>query len=249
MSESNALLLANATQTRVAFIPNADYNAANLAAALTVRAWDQTSGVNGGRGDASVNGGTTAFSTATDVVRMTIVEIGDIVGDNLTTPEDTPVSFSPMTGTGEQNGADNFENPARAITAIAGLAITPGGPAVAVPNGSVTLAADGITLTFTPALDFNGNSFFSYTVTSAGTTETANINIAVTAVADAPRIDLDTGQSGTGYATGPRPGPDGHRPPGVGERPGEQQHHLDDSARGGRHRGRPACTSATCPSR
>ena len=41
-----------------------------LDAGLTFRAWDQTTGVAGGRGNASVNGGSTAFSTATETSKV-----------------------------------------------------------------------------------------------------------------------------------------------------------------------------------
>ncbi|KTD75814.1 structural toxin protein RtxA [Legionella worsleiensis] len=54
-----------------------------------------------------------------------------------------------------------------------------------VANGSVVLNADG-TLSFTPAADFNGNASFTYTVTSAGLTETATVNVTVNPVNEAP---------------------------------------------------------------
>ncbi|WP_332613521.1 tandem-95 repeat protein, partial [Achromobacter sp. ESBL13] len=71
-----------------------------------------------------------------------------------------------------------------AITAINGSAVVVGTP-IAVTNGSVTLKADG-TLDFAPAANYNGATSFTYTVTSGGVTETATVNVTVTAVADAP---------------------------------------------------------------
>ena len=72
VSNSSALLLRDADSLR--FVPdgqNAD------TAAVTYRAWDQTSGAAGTKVDASTNGGTTAFSTATDTAAITVTAIND----------------------------------------------------------------------------------------------------------------------------------------------------------------------------
>src|SRR5690606_23493226 len=60
VSDSSALLLADDANTRLYFQPNANYNGTS-SAALTIRAWDQTSGTAGSTADTSTNGGTTAF--------------------------------------------------------------------------------------------------------------------------------------------------------------------------------------------
>uniref|UniRef100_UPI00097BD263 tandem-95 repeat protein n=1 Tax=Pelomonas sp. KK5 TaxID=1855730 RepID=UPI00097BD263 len=200
VSDTNALLLTCASSTKLYFQPKPDYNGT---ATLTIRAWDQTSGSSGGRGNASVNGGTTAFSTATDVVTATVTSVTDIANDTVTTPEDTVKVFSPITGSGESAGADSFSNPNKLITSIDGKAITAGGPAVAVNHGTMSLAADGITLSFTPDANYNSTTAISwaYTVLSGGVTEFGTINMTVTSVPDAPAIDLDTGSAGTGYAS------------------------------------------------
>ncbi|MCX5659276.1 MAG: Ig-like domain-containing protein [Planctomycetota bacterium] len=65
VSASSALLLSADADTRVRFVPNADFNG-TLAAGLTYRAWDASDGATeGSTADASVGGGTTAFSSAT----------------------------------------------------------------------------------------------------------------------------------------------------------------------------------------
>ncbi|MBP6697158.1 MAG: PKD domain-containing protein [Flavobacteriales bacterium] len=69
-------LLAADANSRLYFQPNANFNG-GIATAITFRAWDQTSGTNGGTADASTNGGTTAFSTATDVASLTITAVND----------------------------------------------------------------------------------------------------------------------------------------------------------------------------
>jgi methionine-rich copper-binding protein CopC len=69
------LLAANAT-TRVRFIPNANFNG-TVDPGITFRAWDQTSGTNGNTADATIVGGTTAFSTATETASITVNAVND----------------------------------------------------------------------------------------------------------------------------------------------------------------------------
>ena len=54
-----ALLLAGDANTRVRFVPAANFFGTS---SITFQAWDETSGAAAGTGDATVNGGTTAFS-------------------------------------------------------------------------------------------------------------------------------------------------------------------------------------------
>ncbi|MCT4706605.1 tandem-95 repeat protein, partial [Enterobacteriaceae bacterium H16N7] len=195
VSETNALLLSNATTSRVYFQSTADFNG-TLPDALTLRAWDQTQGTNGARFNIAANGtgGTTAFSAATDVVAQTITAVVDITADTITTPEDTTVIVDIFAN-------DTFENTGRTITAVNGTAIALNG-SVAVTNGTVTLINDAgqQKLSFTPAADYSGSAVFNYTVTSGGATETANVTVTITAVADAPRIDLDSTTAGSSYS-------------------------------------------------
>jgi hypothetical protein len=72
----NAVLLAADANTRLYFQPKLDFNG-TIAAAITFRAWDQTSGTNGGLANTSTTGGTTAFSTATDTASLTITAVND----------------------------------------------------------------------------------------------------------------------------------------------------------------------------
>ncbi|MDP1611757.1 MAG: VCBS domain-containing protein, partial [Sulfuritalea sp.] len=77
VSATSALLLANDGNTRLYFSPNANWNSATANSLLTVSAWDQTSGTAGTKVDASVTGGSTAFSTATDTVEVTVSAVND----------------------------------------------------------------------------------------------------------------------------------------------------------------------------
>jgi hypothetical protein len=72
VGNASALLLAATTLVR--FIPAANVN---RTAALTYRAWDQTSGTVGAKVDTSLNGGTTGFSAATATSIQAITAVND----------------------------------------------------------------------------------------------------------------------------------------------------------------------------
>ena len=76
VAANNARLLSADANARLYFQPNANYNG-TLANAITFRAWDQASGSNGGTADTTTNGGTTAFSTATDTASLVINPVND----------------------------------------------------------------------------------------------------------------------------------------------------------------------------
>ncbi len=77
LSNTSATLLAANADTRVRFVPNANFSGA-INPGITFRAWDQTSGANGATGvDVSVNGGTTAFSTATASSAINVRPVAD----------------------------------------------------------------------------------------------------------------------------------------------------------------------------
>ena len=147
----------NGALNGLAYNPTADYNGP---ATLTV----------------STSDGVAAPVVST--VALTVTSVADIANDTVTTNEDTAVTISVL-------GNDSFENAGRTITAVNGSAITAGGAAVAVANGSVTLNALG-QLAFTPAADFSGPASFTYTVSAGGVTETATASVSVNAVNDAP---------------------------------------------------------------
>ncbi len=76
VANDSARLLAADANTRIYFQPNANYNGP-LAEALTFLAWDQTSGTNGSLADTTTNGGTTAFSAASDTVSLVVTSAND----------------------------------------------------------------------------------------------------------------------------------------------------------------------------
>src|SRR5262249_42496568 len=64
-SDTSARLLAANAGTRVRFVPDPSF-VGTVSDGLSFRAWDQTSGSNGGTADVTVNGDSTAFSTAAE---------------------------------------------------------------------------------------------------------------------------------------------------------------------------------------
>ncbi|MDV2081220.1 DUF4347 domain-containing protein, partial [Marinobacter xestospongiae] len=66
--------LGGASTQLVRFVPDANYNGS---ATFTFRAWDTSTGVAGDTADTSTNGGSTAFSSATDTVSVSISAVND----------------------------------------------------------------------------------------------------------------------------------------------------------------------------
>ena len=127
----------------------------------------------------TISDGQGGTSTATVTVTVTGENDAPVaVNDSFTTAEDTPVTFDPRSNDSDIDGN------ALTITQINGAAITVGVP-VTVTGGTVTLNANG-TLTFAPALNYNGSPSFTYTISDGTTTATATINGTVTPVNDAP---------------------------------------------------------------
>ncbi|WP_108811397.1 Ig-like domain-containing protein [Sphingorhabdus sp. Alg231-15] len=112
------------------------------------------------------NGGT---STATVTVDVTPVNDAPVVTpDVAATPEDTPVTLSPL-----DNASDVDGDPLIISSATA-------------PNGTVTINPDG-TITYTPDPNFNGTDVITYQVSDGnGGFTTATITVTVSPVNDPP---------------------------------------------------------------
>ncbi len=165
MTFSGTAAAINAALAGASYVPTADYHGP---AQLTIQTSDGT-------------------ASDSDTIAINVTPVADISDDNALTDEGTPVTISVLAN-------DNFENTSRAITAVNGLAITPGGGAVAVANGTVRLNTAG-QLIFTPTTDFNGNVSFTYTVNSGGVTETATVNVAVASINTPPVNSLPSAYS------------------------------------------------------
>lgn len=111
---------------------------------------------------------TSGSRTETAAVLVLVNAVSDITADTLTTTAGTPITANLLTGT---NGAvpDSFESASAAITSV-----------TQPTKGSVTFQPGG-SVTYTPGALFAGSDSFTYTVTSGGRTETANVTIVGTA--------------------------------------------------------------------
>ena len=151
-SAASALLLASDAATRLRFVPDAGYSG-TLDPGVTFCAWDQTTGAAGGTADTTANGGTTAFSTATETASITI------------TPQLTVVTNTSDTGTGSLRAALEYANATAGVQTIsfnipgAGVHIIQ--PATPLPFISGAVIIDGTTQPGyggTPLVEINGAS-------------------------------------------------------------------------------------------
>ena len=159
VASNNARLLAADANTRLYFQPNANYHG-TLASAITFRAWDQTSGSNGTLADTTSNGGTTAFSTATDTASLVINPVADTPSvTNATTNEDTQTTSGLVIS---RNVADGVEVTHFKITGITNGTLYKNDGTTQITNGTfITFAEGNAGLKFTPTADFNGSGSFT----------------------------------------------------------------------------------------
>ena len=192
VASNNARLLAADANTRLYFQPNANYHG-TLATAITFRAWDQTSGSNGTLADTTSNGGTTAFSTATDTASLVINPVADTPSvTNATTNEDTQTTSGLVIS---RNAADGAEVTHFKITGITNGTLYKNDGTTQITNGTfITFAEGNAGLKFTPTANFNGSGSFTIQASTSngdaglgGSTVVATIT--VNAVNDAPVLD------------------------------------------------------------
>jgi hypothetical protein len=147
VADNNARLLAADANTRLYFQPNANYHG-TLAAAITFRAWDQTAGSNGTLADTTINGGTTAFSTATDTASLTVNPLADTPSvTNATTNEDTQTTSGLVIS---RNAADGAEVTHFKITGISNGALYKNDGTTRSPKARSSLRLRECRLKFTP---------------------------------------------------------------------------------------------------
>src|SRR5206468_1779445 len=139
--------------TRLYFQPNANYNG-TVASAVTFRAWDQSSGSNGALANTSVNGGTTAFSTALDTASITVTAVNDApvaAADAATVAEGASVVVNLAANDSDVDNALDLAS----IQIVAGPA-----------NGSVVVNGDG-TVSYTHNGSETTSDSFTYTIRDA----------------------------------------------------------------------------------
>jgi hypothetical protein len=206
VSEANARLIAADPNSRIYFQPNANFTGV-INDALTFRAWDQSTGTNGGIANTTVNGSTTAFSTAIDTAAITVTDI-----NNAPVLSDINVILSAVNqGAGTPTGAvgtlvsslvgfgSNVTDPD--LNALTGIAVTSANNASGslfysidngsnwTPLGAVSntnarlLAADPNTrIYFQPSVNFTGTINDVLTFRAWDQTTGVNGNVADTTV-------------------------------------------------------------------
>ncbi|MET3034442.1 Ig-like domain-containing protein, partial [Flavobacterium johnsoniae] len=122
--------------------------------------------------------------TATANIEITVTAVNDApvaVKDEYTVAEDNTVTLTPLVNDTDVDG-DTLT-----ISSINGTTLTGSTQVITVLNGTVNISAAGV-ITFTPLANFNSTTpiSFPYVITDGNLTATANIEITVTAVNDAP---------------------------------------------------------------
>ncbi len=218
-----ARLLAADANTRIRFVPSANYNG-TITNGVTFRAWDKTTGVAGSTANVTVNGGQTAFSaaTASPDIAVTAVNDGPVnsVPGAQTTPEDTGIIFSSANGNAISIvDVDSGTNSIRVT-----LGVTSGRLTLASTSNLSFTVGDGTndaTMTFTgrlsavntalaglsfaPTSNMNGSATLTISTNDLGNTgsggslsDTDNVALTITAVNDAPVNHMPASQTATG---------------------------------------------------
>ncbi|MBT2334163.1 VCBS domain-containing protein [Variovorax paradoxus] len=188
VSNSSALLLAADANTRVYFQASSTFSG-TVSDAITFRAWDQTSGAAGTTVSTVTNGGSSAFSSATDTASITVtVAVGNEnpvgMADRIIVSNSTLVTLSVNSLLGNDTDID-------------GLALTITSVGSAVGISGLTLDAANGTISFMSGSTTGATAgSFQYTVSDgAGGTATATATIDIRAVSagnTGETIDLST---------------------------------------------------------
>ena len=145
VTDSSARLLAANADTRVYFRPKANYNGVQTTA-FKFRSWDQTSGANGTLANTSTNGGTSAFSVASDFAMIRVRAVND--APRLDATKNVVL----------QDIARNAGNPVGAVGTLVSQLINPGGTLQNVSDVDAR-ALQGIAIT--AANTTSGSWFYS----------------------------------------------------------------------------------------
>ena len=211
-SATTARLLATDANSWVRFVPNANWNG-SVTNGLSLRAWDQSSGTAGGTADASSNGGSTAFSSATFSSAITVTAVNDAPVNTMPAAqavnEDATLVFSAANGNAisvsdVDAGASALQvtltvtNGVLTLGGTAGLSFTGGANGSAAMTFTGTISAINTALNglvFAPAANFNGAAVLSLVSNDQGNTgsggalsDSDSVGITVGAVNDAPAV-------------------------------------------------------------
>ncbi len=146
-----ARLLAADANSLVRFVPNANWNG-TVNNGITFRAWDQTSGSNGGLADTLNNGTTTAFSLATSSASLVVNAVNDAPSIGLPSgpasfAENDPPAVIDLASTLSDFDSPDFDTGTLTVDFTLGgtsndrLAIRNQGPG----NGNIAIASNAVT--------------------------------------------------------------------------------------------------------
>jgi hypothetical protein len=136
-----------------------------LKSAITFRAWDQSSGTNGAYDDAGINGGSTAFSSATDTASLTISAMNDapvvVNGPTATLPAINEDDTNPagdtvanLFGTHYSDAADDQSATGGSSTSVfRGIAVTSNGSTAATGHWQFFNGASWVDINTNAAID------------------------------------------------------------------------------------------------
>ncbi|MBJ9987004.1 tandem-95 repeat protein, partial [Acinetobacter sp. S40] len=154
------------------------------------------------------NDGTADGNTVTVQINVTPVNDAPVaVADTNTTAEDTTLTVSVSNGLLSNDTdveGDTLNVTQFTVTGIAGT-FTAGQTAAIAGVGQLTINANG-SYSFVPAANYNGSvPVVTYTVSDGKLTSNSTLTLTVTAVNDAPVLDLDlnnsSGETGSNYRT------------------------------------------------
>ncbi len=182
------------TDTRVRFVPNANYNGTSD---ITFRAWDTTNGTaNGTTGvNASNNGGTSSFSNTSAKATITVNPVNDapVVQANKTITLNEDASNTPLNITAPTDvDGDSLTITVTGLSdAIKGKVYLADG-VTQVNNNQILTAAQLAGLVFSPVADANGSAgIFSYSVNDGTVSSSQSITFTVNSVNDAPVVQAN----------------------------------------------------------
>ena len=163
VSNSSARLLAASASDRIYVQPNSGFSGA-ISTAITFRAWDQTSGTDGSLADVTVNGSTTAFSTAIDTASITITSTNNppvAVDDSFTISAN-----SATTGFFVLTNDTDLDADTLSISSVT----TP-------THGSTSISGNAVL--YTPTTDYCGSDTFDYVVSDGTATDTGTVTVTI----------------------------------------------------------------------
>ncbi len=203
VADNSALLLRSSDLVR--FVPNGQNS---TTANITFRAWDQSTGTFGTKVDASTNGNTTAFSTATEIASITVTAVNDApvaTADSATAVEAGGVSNGTVgtnpSGNVLTNDTDVDTGDTRTVTGVAAGTVGSASGSVNVgvvgTYGTISINSAGA---YTYTVDNNNSTVqalrtasqtltdvFTYTITDSNSaTSTTQVTITIQGANDTP---------------------------------------------------------------